>query len=198
MARGLGGGHVRRPGGGRHRRRRRARRDEGHVTPRTRDASQATAWRRAMRYASLLVLVVIMMASVPVKSPGDEHAGHHPGGAAPAPDVAAPGPAGTSPAEGMAGMTPAASSGACKGGDCGPGAPATPLYPSLMTLPALTPEKRAEIEALASQQINEGTARLAKGSESLTRATQAGDYAAMQQSVGLMRESLAELEAGIA
>ena len=67
-----------------------------------------------------------------------------------------------------------------------------------MTLPALTPEKRAEIDALASQQINEGMARLAKGSESLNRATQAGDHAAMQQSVGMMRESLGELEAGIA
>jgi ferredoxin-NADP reductase len=80
----------------------------------------------------------------------------------------------------------------------GSGAAATPLYPSLMTLPALTPERRAEIDALASQQINEGMARLDKGSESLARATQAGDHAAMQQSVGMMREGLAELEAGIA
>ena len=94
-------------------------------------------------------------------------------------------------------MAPA-SSGGCKVGDCGAGAAATPIYPSLMTLPALTPEKRAEIDALASQQITSGMARLAKGSESLTPATQAGDHAAMQQSVGMMREGLAELEAGIA
>jgi len=80
----------------------------------------------------------------------------------------------------------------------GMGAAAPPLYPLLMTLPALTPERRAEIEALAIRQIDEGMARLAKGSESLTRATQAGDHLAMQQSVGTMRESLGELEAGIA
>jgi hypothetical protein len=67
-----------------------------------------------------------------------------------------------------------------------------------MTLPALTPEKRAEIDALASQQINEGMARLATGSASFDRATQAGDHATMQESVGMMREGLDELGAGIA
>lgn len=95
-------------------------------------------------------------------------------------------------------MAPKSPSGGCKGGDCGSEAGATPIYPSLMTLPALTPEKRAEIEALASQQMNEGRARLTQGSESLDRATQTGDEAAMQQSVGLMHEALNELEAGIA
>lgn len=67
-----------------------------------------------------------------------------------------------------------------------------------MTLPVLTPEKRVEIDALASQQINEGMARLAAGSASFDRAAQAGDHAAMQQAVGMMREGLDELGAGIA
>jgi ferredoxin-NADP reductase len=117
----------------------------------------------------------------------------NPGAAAPAPTAAGPGAAG-----GMAGMEAPASSGGCPGGDCGSGAAKTPIYPSLMTLPALTPEKRAEIDALASQQINEGMERHAKGSESLDHATQAGDNAAMQQAVGMMREGLDELGAGIA
>jgi ferredoxin-NADP reductase len=116
-----------------------------------------------------------------------------PGAAAPAPAAAGPSAAG-----GMAGMMAPASSGGCMGGDCGSGAAKTPIYPSLMTLPALTPEKRAEIDALASQQINEGMERHAKGSESLDHATQAGDHAAMQESVGMMREGLDELGAGIA
>ena len=153
-----------------------------------------------MRYASLIMLTVVMVASVPPKSSGDP--AHHPGTAPPTATVPAPAAAGGSAAGGMAGMEagPMApgSSGGCQGGDCGGGAAATPLYPSLMTLPALTPEKRAEIDALASQQITEGMARLREGSESLARATQAGDHAAMQQAVGMMRESLAELEAGIA
>jgi len=67
-----------------------------------------------------------------------------------------------------------------------------------MTLAALTLEKRAEIDALATQQIDEGMARLAKGSESLNRATQAGDNMGMQQSIGTMRAGLDALGAGVA
>lgn len=91
-----------------------------------------------------------------------------------------------------------ASPGGCMGGNCGPGAAKAPIYPTLMTLPALTPEKRAEVDALANQQISEGIARHAAGSESLDRATQVADHAAMQQAVGMMREGLDELGAGIA
>ncbi len=110
----------------------------------------------------------------------------------------APATAGSSVAGGMAGMPAPAAPGGCMGGGCGSGAAKTPIYPSLMTLPALTPEKRAEIEALASQQLGEGMARLASSYESLNRASQAGDHLAMQQSVGLMREGLDEVGAGIA
>lgn len=138
-------------------------------------------------------------------------------GSTPSDPMAAPAPPGAPgmPGGGMGGMmdkmmapdkpgaaAPSGSmpqpSGGCMGGDCGPGAAQTPIYPSLMTLPALTAERRAEIDALAIQQISEGMASLAKGSESLNSATRAGDNAAMQQSVGLMREGLDELEAGIA
>jgi ferredoxin-NADP reductase len=84
------------------------------------------------------------------------------------------------------------------GGGCGSAAAKTPLYSSLMTLPVLTPEKRAEIDALASQQISEGKTRLDAGIAALNRATLAGDNVGMQQSVGLMHEGLDELGAGIA
>ena len=98
----------------------------------------------------------------------------------------------------MGNMMAPGSPGGCMGAGCGTGAVKTPIYPSLMTLPALTPEKRAEIDALASQQFNEGMGRLASSYESLNRATQAGDNAAMQQAIGLMREALDELGAGVA
>lgn len=117
----------------------------------------------------------------------------NPGAAAPAPAAAGPSPAG-----GMGSMAALPPSGGCMGGDCGSGAAKTPIYPSLMTLPVLTPEKRAEIDALASQQINEGKGRLSTGAESLDRATKTGDNAAMQEAVGVMREGLDELGAGIA
>ncbi len=107
------------------------------------------------------------------------------------------------PIPGAAAVIPAAGSvsapsAGCPGGNCGPGVATTPIYPSLMTLPALSPEKRAEIDALANQQIGEGMARLAEGSESLDRATKSGDSMSMQRSVGAMRAALDELEAGIA
>ena len=145
----------------------------------------------------------------------DEHASHHPGGdaagappetlgmtpnapmAAPAAPAGAPGMTGGGMGAMMEKMM-APASGGCMGGNCGSGAAKTPIYPSLMTLPALTAEKRVEINALANQQINEGMGRLATGSELLERAARAGDPAAMQQSVGLMREGLDELGAGIA
>lgn len=119
--------------------------------------------------------------------------------AAPGAPPAAPGMAGG----GMGGMMDMMGkmmgpAGGCMGAECGAGAPKTPIYSTLMTLPAITPEKRAEIDALANLQIKEGTERHAKGHESLIRATQAGDHAAMQQSVGMMREGLDELGAGIA
>ena len=98
----------------------------------------------------------------------------------------------------MGKMMAPGSPGGCMGAGCGTGAAKTPIYPSLMTLPALTPEKRAEIDALARQQFNEGMGRLASSYESLNRATQAGDNAAMRQAVGLMREALDELGAGVA
>ena len=88
--------------------------------------------------------------------------------------------------------------GGCMGGGCGSGAAKTPIYPSLMTLPALTPEKRAEIEALANVQLEQGMRQLTAGAEALEHAAQASDYLAMQQSVGLMHEGLNALGAGIA
>jgi hypothetical protein len=152
---------------------------------------------------------VLVFIALPAGAQGvDEHAGHHPDAAAGAPGMAPGAPMGApvgSPGGGMGGMMEEmmgkmgpASPGGCMGGDCGPGGTKTPIYSLLMTLPALTPEKRAEIDALATQQIKEGMERHAKGAESLEHATQAGDHAAMQHSVGMMREGLDELGAGIA
>ncbi len=121
-----------------------------------------------------------------------------PGAGAAGPGALGPGAAGPAAAGGMGGAMAGPAAGGCAGGDCGASAAKTPIYPSLMTLPALTPEKRAEIDALATQQINEGTARLAKASDALNAATGAGDNAAIQQSIGGMREGLDELGAGIA
>jgi hypothetical protein len=181
------------------------------VTARARQLGRA---RRGGFWHALVVTLVIAIGlpTAPRSSSGAAHAAQHPAGGAAAPgapgaaDPSAPVAAGA-PAAGMAGgmaammagMMPPKAKGSCNGGDCGgPGAATNPIYPTLMTLPALTPERRAELEALAAQQTNEGMARLAKGSEALSIATQAGDNVAMQQAIGVMRESLGELEAGTA
>ena len=117
----------------------------------------------------------------------------------------APGAPATPPGAGMGDMmgkmmSPAnmgANGQPCEGGNCGASA-STPLYPSLMTLPLLTAEQRAALDAQANQQLGEGMSRLLKGSESFTSATRSGDNAGMQRAVGTMREALDEVEAGIA
>jgi hypothetical protein len=116
------------------------------------------------------------------------------GVAQPPTDAVAPGPG---PGGGMAQMMGEMMTPKPAVGCCGPGSSPTPMYPSLMTLPLLTPEKRAALETMANQQVNEGMAQLAKGSDALARATQTSDDAAMQQSVVAMRDGLNELEAGI-
>lgn len=128
-----------------------------------------------------------MGASAPMAAPGTPPAA-----------PAAAGMAGGGMDDMMGKMMGPAAGGGCMGAGCGSGAALMPIYASLMTLPALTPEKRAEIDALASQQISEGMERLTAGVESIQRATQIGDDALAQQSVGTMREGLDELGAGIA
>ena len=170
--------------------------------------------------AALVLLIVALRAGYVSANPA-----HHPYAAAasapgaPAMAPGAPMAAPAAPAPGIAPMEPMVKPPAAPGappaapGMAGGGmggmmeemmgkmmgpASSGPIYPTLMTLPALTPEKRAEIDTLANQQIKAGTERHAKGHESLIRATHAGDHAAMQHSVGLMREGLDELGAGIA
>ena len=180
---------------------------------------------RSNAHVVMMALALALVTPAAGQTVPDEHAPHHPkpgaadpadagkaGGVAPGstgagmgemgkPKGMPPQPAATTPpAEGgsAAGAAPGmgGAMGAMMGGMMAPKS-TTPIYPSLMTLPALTPEKRAELDALAIQQTKEGTERLAKGSESLDRATRAGDAAAMQQAVDMMHEALNELEAGI-
>ena len=77
--------------------------------------------------------------------------------------------------------------------------PRKELYPSLMALPDdVTPEARAAIEQLAQERMKAGSDLLASGLKKLSDATSDEDYAAMQRATELMREGLAQFEAGIA
>ena len=108
--------------------------------------------------------------------------------AGPAAGGSAPGAAMGGGMSGMGGMMESMMGGA---------AGATPIYPTLMSLPAITPEKRAQLYELARQQVVDGMARLIQGSQSLDIATHAGDEVAKQQAVGTMHEALRKVDAGI-
>ena len=142
---------------------------------------------RALIRSGLAALVALIVA-VPAhgQTPG-EHEEHHPG----SPAVS------SSPADQTAPSTPPSQT----GGEMGqmmrlPSLPPQALYPSLMTLPELTPDARAELERLADERMKAGTALMLAGVERLAAAAAANDYTAMQQAGAEVREGLAQFESG--
>ena len=130
----------------------------------------------------------------------EEHASHHPGaapaaGAMPA-ATGAPGRAGPgAPAAGAGGMMEGM-------GDMMKGmmgkTPPKELYPTLMALPELTPEKRQAVEQQANERMRTGTALMGQALDTLNAATLANDYAAMHDATIRLREGIAQFESGIA
>lgn len=111
----------------------------------------------------------------------EEHAKHHPGeGMQP--------PGNLPPAGPKAGMM---------GGMMG-GNPPKELYPSLMDLPELTPEKRDEVRRQAHERMQAGMALVSQGLDRLSSANAADDYAAMQQATAQMHEGLTLFDSGLA
>ena len=90
--------------------------------------------------------------------------------------------------------------GMMEGGMEGHGATQQPkeLYPSLMDLPELSPEKRTEVERAARERMEAGRARLASAAEQLSAAAARGDYKAMEEAAAEAREAAAVFESGLA
>jgi glycine betaine catabolism B len=80
----------------------------------------------------------------------------------------------------------------------GSGQPRSPLYPSLMAVPDLTPERQQELERQATDLMAGGTAMMSEAFAQLAAATQARDAAAMQQANVAVRDGFAQLESGLA
>ncbi len=72
------------------------------------------------------------------------------------------------------------------------------LYPSLMNLPELTPEKREEVRKQADERVGSGTTLMGNGLDSLSNAAAREDHAAMQEAVSVIQEGLAQLDSGLA
>lgn len=146
--------------------------------------------------AALGLLIGLLTASGLSAQTAEEHASHHPapaGGAMPAAPGAAPA---------MAGM-PAAGGTPAPGGMGemmkGMGAPPKKeLYPELMSLPELTPEKRQQVEQQAGERMHTGTMLMGQALDALNAATPSNDYVAMHEAMRLLREGAAQLDSGIA
>lgn len=140
------------------------------------------------------------------------HSQHHPGGApatSPPPTSGAPPAADTSTPPSASPSTVAAPTGA-------PGASAAPgmmeqmmgmmapnllpkeLYPTMMTLPSLTEDQRAEIRRRAQERMTRGSSMIADAHNRLFWAGGANDAAAMSEASALLREGVAIFDSGLA
>lgn len=76
--------------------------------------------------------------------------------------------------------------------------PRKELYPSLMAMPPLTPEKRAEVEQLAHERMKAGAALMSSGLEKMGGSTSDEDYLKMQDAAALVRQGILQFESGLA
>src|SRR5205823_1378483 len=129
------------------------------------------------------------------------HEQHHPAGpaGAPAPPLPAPTPPETPPLPSSPAPSGAAPPGMGTGTMMqGMGAPPKALYPSLMDLPDLPPEKRVDVQRAASERMASGTALMIEGLDQLFRAATTENYAGMQNAVATLHEGLARFDSGLA
>jgi ferredoxin-NADP reductase len=118
----------------------------------------------------------------------EEHKKHHPGAGKAGPPPGVPGgPGMMGGKDGMDGMM----------GGMGSNPPKE-QYPSLMDLPELSPEKRAEVQQQAHERMKAGAALMSQGLDKLSNAAAGDDYAAMQEATAQVREGLALFESGLA
>jgi len=130
-----------------------------------------------------VILLLLFFASGSLAQPPD-HAKHHPGGSEGSPGPK--GPAGMMDG-GMDGMME--KMGAPKPKD---------LYPTLMSLPELSDDKRLEVLKQANQRMKSGTDLMGKGFDQISVAAPRDDYGAMQEGVALVKEGLAQYDSGLA
>ena len=86
----------------------------------------------------------------------------------------------------------------CRGDGCGRDRRINRLlYPQLMALPDLPPERRASVEQLAYHRMHEGIQQLASLSSAASHAVQRNDYAGLQEAADRMRVAWGEFDSGL-
>jgi hypothetical protein len=147
----------------------------------------------------LWLLIGLMGAStLRAQVSADEHAKHHPGAAAAAGqsgEMSRSAPGAKARGMGGAGGMMEGMGEMMKGMG---GMPPKALYPSLMDLPDLAPEKRDEVLRAAHERMKSGADLMGDGLDQLVRAAPTNDYAAMQAATALLREGVARFDSGLA
>ena len=128
--------------------------------------------------------------------PPEEHAAHHPNQAA--------SPGASPGAMGAMGASPGAKPGGGMMEGMGEmmkemGAPKQKeFYPELMSLPELSPEKRAEVERAAHERMQSGASLMSESLGALQNATAANNLKAMQDATARLHEGMARYDSGLA
>ncbi len=78
------------------------------------------------------------------------------------------------------------------------GPPPKELYPSLMSLPALSAEQRKQVEQKADERIRGGNSLMVEAVDALAGSAASQDYAAMHEATVKLHEGMTQLESGIA
>ena len=78
------------------------------------------------------------------------------------------------------------------------GTPPKALYPALMDLPDLLPEKRDEVLRAAHERMKSGADLMAVGLDELVKAAPTNDFAVMQAATAKLREGVARFDSGLA
>lgn len=133
-----------------------------------------------IRFGLTAVVLTVTAVRIVGQTP-QEHEQHHPA------NVSPPAMTPAMPAGGMMEMM----------GSMGTPSP-PPLYPSLMAIADLPPERRADFERAAGERMVAGSALMSAALERLAAATQIGDEAAMQDAAAQLREGQAQFETGLA
>lgn len=72
------------------------------------------------------------------------------------------------------------------------------LYPSLMSLPDIPLKRRGEIQQLAQERMQSGLSLMAKGIDTLLKASAKTNFSQMQDAVASIREGLSQYDSGLA
>jgi len=150
----------------------------------------------ALRSGRTLSACVLLFASACLlaQTP-EEHAKHH--GSAESPSASPTAPAGPAGATAAPGVEIGSGDTGCGGAGCMRG-PARQLYPTLMALPDLPLEQRADIERQAHARMIEGTRQMTVATSGIAAAVERQDFARMQESSAQLGAALDRFESGLA